>query len=906
VGGVVVARYGANPQQVIERVKAKIEEIQPGLPKRVLPNGTQSQVQLVPFYDRSSLIAETLGTLGRALRDQILITLIVVTLMLGRLRAATSLAGLLPLTVLGVFIAMKLAGITANVVALAGIAIAIGSVVDMGIVFVENVVQHLQRAAPGESRLRIIRRAGGEVGGAVATAVATTIVGFLPVFALEGPEGKLFKPLAWTKTFALAASILITLTVLPPLAALLLRGRPRTTWGRRLGRVEVGAGLVAAVAGTLLLARTWEPLGAGAGLVRNLVFVVLIVGTLLLAFALFALVYRRLLALSLRYKVVFLAVPLVLVSTGASVWLGFGTTFGWLPEGWRDAPLSRDLESQFPGLGREFMPRLDEGAFLYMPVIMSHGSIGAALDVLQTMDQAIQGVPEVTQVVGKIGRVDSALDPAPVAMIETVVHYGSEYRTDADGQRLTFRYDEERDAFVRDDDGKLIPDPDGRPYRQWRDHVRSVSDIWDEVVDAAQIPGATSAPFLQPISARLAMLQSGMRAPMGVKVRGPDLETIEAVATRMERLLGDVDGIRPETINADRIVAKPYLEIEVDRAKAARYGLNVADVQRVVSAAIGGVSPTRTVEGRERYAVRVRYLRELRDSADAIRDVLVHPASASPGKPVAVPLGEIAHVQIVRGPQAIKSEDTFLVAYVTFGKQEGAAEVDVVERARAHLGETLDPDLPAGVSYAFAGSFEQQVRAQKRLSLVLPLALLVIFVLLYLQFRSTITALIVFSGVFVAWAGGFLMVWLYGQPWFLDLGLFGTSMQEVFRVQPIDLSVAVWVGFLALFGIATDDGVVMSTYIRQSLARHAPASRETLHQAILEAGQRRLRPCLMTSATTILALLPVLTSTGKGADVMIPVAVPVFGGMMLVLLSLLVVPVLQCAVEEARLRRRSR
>jgi copper/silver efflux system protein len=875
VGGVVVARFGANPQQVIEQVKAKIEEIEPGLPRRVLPDGTQSQVQVVPFYDRAELIAETLDTLGRALRDQLLITLIVVVLMLGRLRAAATLASLLPLTVLGAFIAMKLAGITANVVALAGIAIAIGSVVDMGIVFIENVVQHLQAADPGTSRFEIIRRAGGEVGGAVATAVATTIVGFLPVFALEGAEGRLFKPLAWTKTFALLAAILITLTVLPPLSAMLLRGRPRTRWGRRLGRVEIGLGLVVALCGTVLLARTWEPLGAGAGWVRNLLFVVLVAGVLLLSFVVFALLYRRLLAACLRYKVVFLSVPLVLVLAGASVWLGFGNTFGWLPESSKQAFLARDLDEAFPGLGREFMPRLEEGAFLYMPVIMPHGSIGEALAVLQTMDQAIQAVPEVESVVGKIGRVDSALDPAPVAMIETVVHYRDEYRVDADGTR----------------------------HRQWRDHVRSVEDIWDAVVEAAQVPGATSAPFLQPISARLAMLQSGMRAPMGVKVRGADLETIERVATRIESLLADVEGIRAETINADRIVAKPYLEIEVDRERAARFGLNVEDVQRVVSAAIGGVTPTRTVQGRERYAVRVRYLRELRDSVDAIRNVLVHPASASPGEPIAIPLGDVADIRIVRGPQAIKSEDTFQVAYVTFGKIEGAAEVDVVERARSYLERTLDPELPAGVSYAFAGSFEQQVRAQKRLNLVLPLALLAIFVLLYLQFRSAVTSTIVFSGVLVAWAGGFLMLWLYAQPWFLDVSLLGESLREVLGVQPIDLSVAVWVGFLALFGIATDDGVVMSTYIRQSMDRKRPCTEVDVREAVIEAGQRRLRPCLMTSATTILALLPVLTSTGKGAGVMVPVAVPVFGGMLLVLLSLLVVPVLQSAVEERRLRR---
>ncbi|RMG15897.1 MAG: efflux RND transporter permease subunit, partial [Planctomycetota bacterium] len=540
--------------------------------------------------------------------------------------------------------------------------------------------------------------------------------------------------------------------------------------------------------------------------------------------------------------------------------------------------------------------------YLYMPTTMPHASIGEAQDVLAKLDLALASVPEVEQVVGKLGRAETPLDPAPISMVETVVNYKPEYKVDADGHRLRFAYDAEEGVFLRDERGELIPDPEGMPFRQWREHIRSPDDIWDELVRAARLPGTTSAPRLQPIAARIVMLQSGMRAPMGVKVKGPDLETLERVCLDIERFLKEVPSVAPEAVIADRIVGKPYLEVEIDREAIARYGLRITQVQDVIEVAIGGKPQTTTVEGRERYPVRVRYARELRDSVEAIRRILVPTPSGQQ-----IPLEELARIRYVRGPQVIKSEDTFLTGYVLFDRKKGHAEVDVVEEANAYLQEKIrsgELRIPAGVSFTFAGSYENQIRSEKKLRVVLPLALFIIFLILYLQFRSVWTTLFVFSGILVAWAGGFLMIWFYGQPWFLDATVFGENLRDLFGVHPINLSVAIWVGFIALFGIASDDGVVVATYLDQSFAASRPGTPGAIRAATLVAGKRRIRPCLMTVATTVLALVPVLTSTGRGADIMVPMAIPSFGGMCVVLITLFVVPVLYCGLEELRLAAR--
>jgi len=411
----------------------------------------------------------------------------------------------------------------------------------------------------------------------------------------------------------------------------------------------------------------------------------------------------------------------------------------------------------------------------------------------------------------------------------------------------------------------------------------------------------TSAPKLQPIQTRLVMLQTGMRAPMGIKVFGPDLATIEQTGLAMEELLKQVEGIDPVSVFADRVVGKPYLEIDIDRTAISRYGLTISDLQMTLSSAIGGMYLTSTVEGRERFPVRVRYAREYRDNPNDLKQILIGTPSGAQ-----VPLGELAEISYRRGPQMVKSENTFLVSYVIFDKLDGYAEVDVVENAQAYLKEKAEEDefvVPAGVNYKFTGNYENQVRATKRLMLLIPISLIMIFLILYFQFRSATSASLVFSGIFVAFSGGFIMLWLYSQPWFMNFTIAGMNMQDVFQIDTINLSVAVWVGFIALFGIATDDGVLISTYLKQTFDRKHPKTVGEVREKVMEAGMKRVRPAMMTTATTIIALLPVLTSTGKGSDIMVPMAIPSVGGMLIATLTIFVLPVLYSMWQEQKLKR---
>jgi Cu(I)/Ag(I) efflux system membrane protein CusA/SilA len=984
VGGVVVVRYGFNPLEAIQNTKDKIAEISPGLPAKAIinyretsrdilrafaareginafigneldqdnwtawlranpqtswPEGvTLSQVSIVPFYDRTGLIYETLGTLNDALTEEIFITMIVILVMVLHLRSSILISALLPVAVLMTFIAMKLFGVSANIVALSGIAIAIGTMVDMGVIICENILRHMDESDDEEPKLEVIFRATREVAGAVLTSVATTVVSFLPVFTMTGAEGKLFTPLAFTKTFALISAVIVALAIIPPAAQILFSAKINSARLKLLFHVGlVIAGLVIAVmvsplAGLLLagfalmqlfakrlppwfgasapalasllvaglvailLADAWMPLGPGRHTLINVVFVFLLIGGLLVSFIAYQRVYPRLLAFFLERKAMFLSVPVLIMLMGVIAWMGFDNLLRFAPDALRQSAAWQSVDRTFPGLGKEFMPDLDEGSFLYMPTIMPHASIGEAQDALQILDESIGSIPEIRSVVGKLGRADTPLDPAPISMFETVINYHPEYQTDTNGRVLRFAYDDETDAFERDARGELIPDKNGQPFRNWRDHITSTDDIWREIVEAADLPGTTSAPKLQPIAARIVMLQSGMRAPMGIKVKGPSLESIEDVALQLESLLKQVPSIEGGTVTADRLVGKPYLEIDLDRDALARYGLHIEDAQQVIEVAVGGKRITSTIEGRERYPVRVRYFRELRDTPEGLGEILVPtPAGAQ------IPLGQLAEIRYIRGPQAIKSEDTFLVGYVVFDKRAEAAEVDVVEEAQAFLRAKLDSgefSLPAGVSYTFAGNYENQLRAQQTLSVVLPIALLVIFLILYLQFASVTTTLIVFSGIAVAWAGGFLVIWMYGTSGFLDFSVLGANLGELFQVGPINMSVAIWVGFLALFGIATDNGVVTATYLDQTLAKTPSDSTADIRRLVVTGATRRIRPALMTTATTLIALIPVLTSDGRGSDIMVPMAIPSFGGMLVAVITTLLVPVLYCAAKE--------
>ena len=932
VGAVVVARYGANPMEVINNVKEKINELSAGLPSKVLADGRTSQVTIVPFYDRTELIQETLGTLNEALTLEILITILVIIIMVFNLRASVLISGLLPVAVLMVFIAMKLFGVDANIVALSGIAIAIGTMVDVGVILSENIIRHLDEDDGTQSINTVVYNATAEVSGAIVTAVMTTIISFIPVFTMIGAEGKLFRPLAFTKTFALTASIIVALFLIPPFAAFLFRKKSIKThfkyalngvlivlgiiaiiYGYWLGLILIAFGITALLstqnkitekqsnliniiicttAIVFLLAEYWRPLGVDKSIFWNLIFVGVICFGLLGVFSLFIRYYTRILRWCLDNKLLFLSIPTAIVIAGFFI---------------------------MKNTGKEFMPSLNEGSFLLMPTSMPHSGVEENKRVLQQLDMAVASIPEIETVVGKAGRTESALDPAPLSMYENVIQYKSEYMLNENRERQRYKVND--DGLFELKDGRFITNPNntkntpfntvsrsqlikdnnGEFYRNWRPEIQSPDDIWNEIVKVTKLPGVTSAPKLQPIETRLVMLQTGMRAPMGIKVKGQDLKQIEAFGVQLEDILKQAEGVKDEAVFADRIVGKPYLLIDIDREKIARYGVTIEEVQNVLKVAVGGMVLTQTVEGRERYGVRVRYPRELRANPTDLKQIYVPVEKGSP-----VPLSELATIKYEQGPQVIKSEDTFLVGYVLFDKMDGFAEVNVVENAQTLIQEKIDNGelvVPKGINYQFTGTYENQLRAEKTLSVVVPLALAIIFLILYFQFRSVGTSLMVFTGIAVAFAGGFLMIWLYGQDWFLNFNFFGENLRELFQIHPINLSVAVWVGFIALFGIATDDGVVMATYLTQTFDRNTPENKKEIRASVVEAGEKRIRPCLMTTATTILALLPVLTSTGRGSDIMIPMAIPSFGGMLIALITLFVVPVLYSWKAEVKLKR---
>ena len=933
VGGVVVARYGANPMEVITNVKAKINELSAGLPNKVLSDGRTSQVTIVPFYDRSELIKETLGTLKEALNLEILITILVIVIMVFNLKASILISSLLPVAVLMVFIAMKLFNVDANIVALSGIAIAIGTMVDVGIILSENIIRHLEEADKKLSINTIVYNATVEVSGAIVTAVMTTIISFIPVFTMIGAEGKLFRPLAFTKTFALTASLIIALFLIPPFAAFLFRKKSikkSLTFAINLALISIGViaflygywlGLILIAFGVIgllkvhnkitnklanwiniivsiltivmLLVEYWRPLGLDKSIFLNLVFVSIICFGLLGVFTLFKSYYTRILRWCLENKLLFLSIPTALVISGVFI---------------------------MKNTGKEFMPSLNEGSFLLMPTSMPHAGVTENKRVLQQLDMAVAGIPEIKTVVGKAGRTTSALDPAPLSMYENIIQYKSEYMLDENGIRQRYKINSDNEYVLKNGMSlraeeyavwkslntrqQLIEDEDGVFYRNWRPEIKSPNDIWKEIIRVTKLPGVTSAPKLQPIETRLVMLQTGMRSPMGIKVKGQNLKQIEAFGIQLEDVLKEVDGVKANAVFADRIVGKPYLLIDIDREKIARYGISIKDVQDVLKVAVGGMVLTETIEGRERYGVRVRYPRELRANPSDLKNIYI-----PVGKGNQVPLSELATIRYEQGPQVIKSEDTFLVGHVLFDKLDGFAEVSVVENAQALIQQKIDSGnliVPKGINYKFTGTYENQLRAEETLSIVVPLALVIIFLILYFQFRSVTTSLMVFTGIAVAFSGGFIMIWLYGQDWFLNFNFLGENVRDLFQMHPINLSVAVWVGFIALFGIATDDGVVMATYLTQTFERNIPENKKEVRAAVVEAGEKRIRPCLMTTATTILALLPILTSTGRGSDIMIPMAIPSFGGMLIALITLFVVPVLYSWKKEFQLKKASK
>lgn len=747
VGGVVIVRYKENPLSVIKRVKQRIKEIELGLPKGV---------RIVPFYDRTELIKRTINTLRDTLILEIVITIITVIIFINHFRTSLIVSFTLPLAVLISFIVMYYLKIDSNIMSLSGIAIAIGTLVDMGIIMSENSYRHLVLDGGKRQRLEVIFEAAKEVGPAVITAILTTVVSFLPVFALEAQEGKLFKPLAYTKTFALLASVFIALTLTPVLCFYLLHGK--------------------------LIPVEEAPFSKF--LVKY---------------------YEKILRWVLANRIKFLSIPIIILIISVII-------------------LTR--------IGREFMPLLDEGSILFMPVVSPAVSLTEAHRIMQIQDKIISSFPEVESVVGKLGRAETATDPAPIEMFETIINL--------------------------------------KPKKFWRKGMTKEKLI-HEMDAALKFPGVANI-WTQPIVNRIDMLATGIRTPVGVKIFGSDLKKLEQIAEEIKNIVKEVKGA--EDVYAEKITGKPYLEIILNRQQIARYGLTIRDVQDVIEMAIGGENLTTTVEGRERYPVRVRYLRELRDSPEKIRRILV-PTPAGPH----VPLGQIAEIRLVEGPAMINSENGLLRAYVLMNVR-GRDLVGFVKEASRLVAKKMAGKLPQGYFIQWSGQFENYVRATKKLRILIPLSLLINYMLIFMNFKSHRKSLTIFTAIPVTLAGGVLLLAIYGY----------------------NFSVAVWVGFIALFGIAVDDGVLITTYLDQVFAERKPKTKNEVIEATVYAGKARIRPAFMTSITTILALLPIFLFGGTGKEVMRPMAIPSFGGMIIEMITWFIVPTIYSWFEERKIK----
>lgn len=882
VGGVVVMRYGENPRVVIERVKEKIAAITPSL----------QGVTIHGVYDRSGLIDETMATLTHALRDEIIITGIIILLFLMHIRSSFVVALCLPAAVLMSFIAMRVVGVGANIMSLAGIAIAIGTMVDMAIIVSENIYQHLVeweklggavagRQPPGASqstaearsqtasqqakaasRSEVVYEATVEVAPAVVTAVATTIVSFLPVFFLTGRDFKLFSPLAYTKTFAIAAAMITAVTIVPALCRLMLRSsvRRKSTaliaglalasllglashflWGSRLAEyfgvttwiVTASATLLGFVGGWQLMRERIRPIEE----IPSSRFV--------------RWIYAARLQYALNHKAIALSFPAMLLVVGVGAYIGMPTVLRPVERianvfgaELNDFPGYVDAKHVFTGLQSDDWIALDEGSWFYMPTLYPAASFSQAMQILQTQDVLIGQIPEVKDVLGKIGRVDSALDPAPASMVETYVML--------------------------------------KPENEWREGV-TARDVWDEINRVATLPGVTPASALQPIEGRVVMLQSGIKAPMAIRVYGDELDSLAAAAMDVAAELKKSPLINAGTVNPDIVLGKPYVEFTVDREAASRYGMNASMVNQVIETALGGMNLITTVEGRERYPVRLRYSRDVREQIDGLKRLPVVTHSGA-----VVPLEELAKLETTWGPGAISSENGRLVAHVAFMTNGAKGDLESVAAIEAQLRNAQalpnsDPNslvLPAGYSLEAVGSFLNQIEANRRLMWIIPLVICINLLLIYLEFRNFAISLAVFSGIPVAFAGGMIAIATMG----------------------VELNTAVWVGFIALFGLAVDDGVVMATYIHQLLKKREVRSVEDIRSVVYEAGLKRIRPCMMTTVTTLAALVPVLIATGRGADVARAMAIPVFGGMLAEPFTSFIVPTLYCGYLELKMR----
>ncbi len=743
VGGIIVMRFGENALTTIEGVKRKLKELQAGLPEGV---------EIVETYDRSQLIERAVDTLNGKLLEEFLVVALVCAVFLFHLRSALVAIISLPIGILAAFVIMHAQGINANIMSLGGIAIAIGAMVDAAIVMIENVHKHIEKEPlTDENRWRIMREATREVGPPLFFSLLIITLSFLPVFTLEAQEGRLFAPLAFTKTYAMAAAAGLSITLVPVLMGYFIRGHIRPEHENPVNRVLIAG-------------------------------------------------YRPFINFVLRRPGTVLVIALVAAVT---------------------------IIVPIMNVDSEFMPDLDEGDMMYMPTTFPGISVGKAQQILQQTDRLIRTVPEVKRVFGKIGRADTATDPAPLTMIETTV---------------------------------LL-----KPRSEWREGM-TVAKLKEEFNALLKFPGLTNA-WVWPIKTRIDMLATGIKTPVGIKVSGPDLNVIQEIGKRIEEVVQTVPG----TLSAfsERTVGGRYVTVDIDRVAASRFGLNIADVQDVVRTAVGGMNVAESVEGLERYPINVRYPREVRDSVDRLRNLpIVTPRGAR------IALGEVAHIRVEDGPAMIKSENARPNGWTFVDLEDGVGIGSYVERAQRAVAEQVE--LPPGYSVSWSGQYEYMVRAKERLMIVVPLTLVIIILLLYLNFRNFTEVMIIMGTLPLALLGGYWLLYLLGY----------------------NMSVAVGVGFIALAGVAVEIGVIMLVYLNQALhRRQAQAghvhhlSLEELQEAVTEGALLRVRPIMMTVTAIIAGLLPIMFGGGTGSEVMRRIAAPMVGGMVsATVLTLVVLP----------------
>ncbi|MBK5277189.1 MAG: efflux RND transporter permease subunit [Desulfuromonadales bacterium] len=729
VGGIVVMRYGENAKDVIDRVKVKISELEKGLPP---------DVRILVSYDRSDLISRAISTLKKSLVEESVVVSLVILVFLLHFRSALVIVLTLPISVLIAFITMKLMGVTSNIMSLGGIAIAIGVLVDAGVIMVENCYRHLSEMPPDTpdvQRLNVVINSAKQVGRPIFFSLAIIVLSFVPVFMLEGQEGKLFHPLAFTKTFSMMGSALIAITLVPALMSWFMRGRMRPESSNRVSTFFI---------------KLYAPV------IR------------------WVLVWKKT-TIALNIVALLIAVPL------------------------------------FMRMGSEFMPPLDEGSLLYMPVTLPNVSITEAKRLIQVQDTIIKSVPEVSQVLGKVGRAETSTDPAPVSMFESIIIL--------------------------------------KPKEQWRPGIKK-ADIVAELDGKLQQVGVRNG-WTQPIINRINMLSTGVRTDLGVKILGSNLNVLNDLAVQAEAILKPIPGAAD--VVAERVTGGNFIDIDIDRESAARYNVKVGDIQEIIETALGGAALSTTVEGRNRFPIRIRYLRDYRDSIQSIQQILV---SGQDGV-TQVPLSLVTRLKVSTGAPEINSEGGLLRSLV-FLNVRGRDMGGFVTEAKQTLEKSLK--LPPGYYLAWSGQWENQLRAKARLQILIPLGIVIIFVLLYFTFHSALEASMVMLSVPFALVGGVYLVSALGY----------------------NLSVAVWVGFIALYGIAVETGVVMVIYLHEALDRkliNGPCTEQDINDATFEGAVLRLRPKLMTVAVALLGLIPIMWSSGTGADVMKPIAAPMIGGM---------------------------